>query len=192
MSRKKRFFENRSELKKRRDSKIHSDKHHIYPRSRKKKGDLGKFKTLLGSLRLRVEIEAHQSWHHLFWRLFPEEVIALLKTATQGGLRTAPEIIAFIKHTLQPSRAISCATKEDLDAWRKIFGKHANFRILKKIIIKNWTYPGVKATVLNKRIVEVAVFLPKILQNDRLLNNIYRCRNIHVGYFKDGRLLKIS
>jgi hypothetical protein len=174
------------------EGKVHYDKHHIYPRSRKKKGALGKFKALLGSLRLCTEIKAHTAWHHLFGRMFPEEAVALLKAATQGGLYTAPEIIAFIKHSLQPHRAVSRAVKGDLDAWRKIFAGYTNFRPLRKIIIKNWAYPGIKATVLDKRIVKVAIFLPKISQNDRLLGNIYRCRNIRVSSFKDGRLLKIS
>lgn len=192
MSGKGRFSKASCKSRKNGEDKVHYDKHHVYPRSRKKKGALGKFKAFLGSLRLCTEIKTHQAWHHLFGWMFPEEVVALLKTATQGGLRTVPEIIAFIKYTLQPQRAISHAVKEDFEAWRKIFGKHTKFRSLRKIVIKDWTYQGVKATVLGKRIVKVAIFLPKISPKDRLISNIYRCRDIYVSSFKDGRLLKIS
>ena len=192
MSWKRRFFKDRSGLKRHRETKISRDKHHVYPRSRKKKGDLGKFKTILGSLRLCTEIKTHAAWHHLFGQMFPEEAIALLKIAAQEGLHATPEIIAFIKHSLQPRRAVSQATNEDLNAWQKIFGERANFRPLRKIIIKDWTYPGVKAIVLNKKVVKVTIFLPKISSNIRLFSNIYRCRNIRVSFLKNGQLLKIS
>ncbi|MDP1629243.1 MAG: hypothetical protein Q8L57_01335 [bacterium] len=180
----------KNKRKKLREAKVHHDKHHVYPRSRKKKGDLGKFKALLGSLRLCAEIGTHQAWHHLFGRLFPEEVISLLKMANRGGLRAAPEIISFIKYSIQPRRAIFSAVKEDLDAWQKIFGKYADFRPLRKIIIRNWAYPGIRAALSGRRVVKVTIFLPKISKNDRLREIISRCRNI--SSFKDGRLLKIS
>ncbi len=192
MSEKNRTPENKRKQKKLREAKTDHDKHHVYPRSRRKEGDLGKFKAFLGSLRLRTEIGVHQDWHHLFGRLFPEEVILLLKEANQGGLRTVPEIISFIKYSLQLYRAISTATKEDLDAWNKIFGQHATFRPLRKIIIRDWMYPGIRAMLSGKRIVRVAVFLPKVSQDKRLVKNIHRCRNIHVSSFKDGQLLKLT
>ena len=167
------------------------DEHHVYPRSRKKDGDLGKFRQLLRSLRLRVIIKKHNAWHHLFFNLFSEEIIFLIKTAFKNGKTSAPDIIYFIKQESRGSRAVAEATKEDLAAWKEVFNGYNSWRKIKKEIQKEWMYPGIKAIILQHKVVSVIVVLKSISKKNRVIDNIYRCKDVKVIPLKNNQLLKI-
>jgi len=168
------------------------DEHHVYPHSRKKDGDLGKFKQLLHSLRLKVIIKKHNAWHHLFFNLFGEEIIFLIKTAFKNGRTSAPDIIYFIKQASRGSRTAAEATKKDLAAWKEVFNGYNSWRKIKKEIQKEWMYPGIKAIILQHKIVGVIVVLKNISKKSRVIDDIYRCKNAKVISLKNNQLLKIT
>lgn len=161
------------------------NEHHLYPTSRGKKGDLGKFKDILVSLKLLERLDKHDSWHHLFDNLFAEEVIINIKRAVQAGKHTTHEIISFIKQRSQPHRAELSVSEKDLKAWQKIFNGHTNLRQIRKIIRRDWMYPGIYVTVSGSgRVVGVTIFLPKVVK--------IGFRGIRVASYKDGQLLKLT
>lgn len=168
------------------------DEHHVYPRSRKKDGDLGKFRQLLRSLRLNVIIKKHVAWHHLFFNLFSEEVIFLIKTAFKNGKTSAPDIISFIKQGSRKSRLVTEATREDLDAWKEVFNGHNSWRKIKKIIQKEWMYPGIKAIILQHKIIGVIIVLKSVSKKSRVIDDIYKCKDVKVIPLKNNQLLKIT
>lgn len=174
-----------------RAKKVKRDKHHPYPLSRKRKGDLGKFKPLLRSLRLNRREKTHSAWHHLFLNLFAEEVILLIKEVFRNNDHSVSAIISFVKNKICNNRAVPEATKADLNAWEKIFNSYWSWRKIKKVIKKEWMYPGVKAIVSEGRITSVMIFLKNVPKKTRLIENIYRCRDIQVIPLKNGTLLKL-
>lgn len=169
--------------------------HHVYPRSRRKKGDLGKFEPICRRLLLRTGIKKHTAWHQIFYNYFPEEVIFLIKFAFKSKLTSPPGIISFIKQFYNRERVIVDATEDDLNAWWEIFGNTSSWRKIRKIILKNWTYPGIKAIISNEgRIIGLVIFLKSIPKNasHRIEKDIYRCKDIQIVVLKENQLLKIT
>ena len=174
--------------------KIKKDEHHVYPRSRRKKGDLGKFEPICRRLVLKTKIKEHAAWHHIFYNYFPEEAIALVKFAFKSQLKSPQGIISFIKQFYKCERAVVESTKEDLSAWQEIFGNTESWRKIRKIILKKWTYPGIKAKISDKgKIAGLMIFLQNIPKRTayRIKKDIYRCKNIQVVSLKENQLLKI-
>ncbi len=132
------------------------------------------------------------AWHNVFHNLFSEEAISLVKKSFKAGFKSLPEIISFIKRGFYPNQTIPETTKNDLNDWRKIFGQrqNPNCRWIKKFILRNWTYPGVKAVVSGKKIVKVMIYLEKISKTNRIIKNIHKCKNVKI--LENGKLLKIT
>lgn len=169
--------------------------HHVYPRSRRKKGDLGKFEPVCRRLLLRTGIKEHIAWHQIFYNYFPEEVIFLIKFAFKSRLTSPPGIVSFIKKFYNRERAVTDATEDDLDAWREIFGNTSSWRKIRKIILKSWTYPGIKAIISNKgKVVGLMVFLKSTPKNasHRIKKDIDRCKDVQIITLKENQLLKIT
>lgn len=166
--------------------------HHVYPRSRRKKGDLGKFEPFCQRLLLTTEIKKHAAWHQIFYNLFAEEVISLIKEAFKSNLRSPAQIISFIKLFHDPNRTIAEATKEDLFAWQELFGSLSSWRKIKKTIIKNWMYPGVRAIVSGKGEIVALIVVPlRMPRRARFIKFLFRCRDAQILSLKNGWLLKI-
>jgi len=168
------------------------DNHHIYPRSRKKNGDLCKFKPLLRSLRLKKTIKIHSAWHHLFINLFPEEALLLIKQAFENGKRSTGEIISFIKQNTPSNGTIIEATKEDINAWREVFDSYWSWKKIKKTIKRDWMYPGIKAIISKRKIIGVMIFLKNIPKINRIFDGLSRCKDIQIMALRENQLLKIT
>lgn len=183
----------REKKHRRRHGKIKTDKHHVYPRSRKIDGNLDKFKPLISSLVIKTKIDRHAAWHSIFHNLFAEEAVSLVKNSFKEGSKSLPEIISFIKRSFYPRRAIPEATKTDFNNWHKILGskKNPNCRWIKKLIFKKWTYPGVRTVVFGKKIVKVIIYLEKIPRKNRIIEKMLKCKNIRIIVLKNGTLLKL-
>ncbi len=155
---------------------------------------MGKFKPLLQSLTLKKEIRAHNLWHEkLFANLFAEEVILIVRKAFKEGNQSAEKIIPFLKREICHNKNMIEASRLELEAWRKIFGDFYNYRKIRKIIFRDWTYSGVKAVIENKKVIRVMIF-PKNLPSksiNRILENLKECKNIQVTYLKNNQLWKI-
>ncbi len=193
--RKKQFRFRRKKPRSGNQKKARHDEHHVYPSSRKIVEDLGKFKPLLQSLVLRKEIYIHNlCWHRLFSNLFAEEAVSKIKKAFKAGLKTAEEIIPFIRREIYNDQRITEVKRSELDAWRKLFGDFYNYRKIRKIIFRDWTYPGIKASIENRKVVRVAIFLkcipPKAAK--RIFENLKKCQNIQITSFKNNQLWKIT
>ncbi len=177
-----------------RQKKIKRDEHHVYPSSRKIVEDLGKFKPLLQSLVLKKEIYIHNlCWHRLFSNLFAEEAVSIIKNACSEKKYIAPQIIPFIKQHIYHEQNISTVKKEELNAWQKLFGNHYNYRKIRRIIFRDWTYPGIKTVVKNKKVIRVTIFFEKIPSKalNKIFENIKKCRDIQIMPLKNNRLWKI-
>lgn len=160
----------------------HRNNHHLYPRSRKKDGDLEKFKPILRSLHLRKLIKPHNAWHDLFLNLFPEESLSLIKKAFKDRGASVAGIISFIKQSF-PSyygQFGAEATKKDLAAWHEIFNNYWSWRKIKKTIRKEWMYPGVKAIISKRKVIGVMIFLKNVPKKARIIENIRRCKDIQI------------
>jgi len=143
------------------------NEHHVYPSSRIKKGDAGKFEPLCCLLNSEVKIKKHAAWHKIFFNLFPEEIISLLKNASKLGIDSPLEIIRFIKKSLNRDLANIKTTDNALDAWREIFGDCSTYNCFEDIIIKKWTYPGIKTEVSkNGRVTNITISLKKIIRRN--------------------------
>jgi len=121
-----------------------------------------------------------------------KEDIFLIKTAFKNGRTSAPDIIYFIKQASRGSRTVAEATKKDLAAWKEVFNGYNSWRKIKKEIQKEWMYPGIKAIILQHKIVGVIVVLKNISKKSRVIDDIYRCKNAKVISLKNNQLLKIT